>query len=72
LDYIAAHDREPDRDYYGGQIDLTDGVDANEVIAWMDGYCTAHPHDNLDEAAGALVRDLGTRWITSHAKQNGR
>jgi len=65
FDYIVAHDREPDRDYYAGQIDLTDGVDAAEIAAWMDGYCAANPHDGLEQAAAALVRDLEVRWIKS-------
>ena len=65
FDYIAQHDREPDRDYYAGQIDLTDGVDAAEIAAWMDGYCAANPRDNFEQAAAALVRDLEARWIKS-------
>ena len=64
FDYIVAHDREPDRDYYAGQIDLTDGVDAAEIAAWMDGYCAANPRDGLEQAAAALMRDLEARWIT--------
>ena len=35
FDYITAHDQEPDRDYYAGQIDLTEGIDAAEVATWM-------------------------------------
>ncbi|HVZ27213.1 MAG TPA: hypothetical protein VG798_01020 [Rhizomicrobium sp.] len=72
MDFIAAHDREPDRDYYGGKIDLTDGVEGGEITAWMDGYCGAHPRDALADAAAALVRDLEARWLTSHGRQNGR
>ncbi|HWC62594.1 MAG TPA: hypothetical protein VG501_03155, partial [Rhizomicrobium sp.] len=56
MDFIAAHDREPDRDYYGGKIDLTDGVEGSEITAWMDGYCGAHPRDALADAAALLVR----------------
>ena len=72
FDYIVAHDREPDRDYYAGQIDLTDGVDATEIAAWMDGYCAVNPRDGMERAAAALVSDLSARWITSKQKQNGR
>jgi hypothetical protein len=72
MDYIAAHDREPDRDYYGGKIDLTDGVEGGEITAWINGYCAAHPRDALAEAAAALVRDLEIRWVASHGRQNGR
>jgi hypothetical protein len=70
FDYITAHDREPDRDYYAGQIDLTEGVDAAEVATWMDGYCAANPRDGFEQAAAALVRDLSARWLTS--PRNGR
>ena len=72
MDFIAAHDREPERDYYGGGIDLTDGVDAGEITAWMNGYCAAHPRDSLAVAAAALVSDLSARWVASHARQDGR
>jgi hypothetical protein len=70
FDYITAHDQEPDRDYYAGQIDLTEGVDAAEVATWMDGYCAANPGDGFEQAAAALVRDLSARWLTSN--RNGR
>jgi hypothetical protein len=64
LDYIAAHDAEPDRDYYGGQIDLTEGLTGDDLAARMDGYCAAHPRDSLAHAAAALISELGARWVT--------
>ena len=72
LDAIATHDAEPDRDYYGGQIDLTDGIDANELASMLDGYCSANPRGTPREAADALVRDLGARWVASHAGRDRR
>ncbi|HWY63283.1 MAG TPA: hypothetical protein VNW15_15385 [Rhizomicrobium sp.] len=70
FDYITAHDREPDRDYYAGQIDLTENVDAGEVATWMDSYCAANPRDGFEQMAAALVRDLSARWLNSN--RNGR
>jgi hypothetical protein len=70
FDTIIAHDREPERDYYAGQIDLTEGVDAAEVATWMDNYCAANPRDGFEQAAAALVNDLSNRWLTS--RKNGR
>jgi hypothetical protein len=72
FDYITAHDQEPPRDYYGGGINLTDGVEPGEIESWMDGYCAAYPRDNLEQAAAALVSDLSARWISSHSRQTGR
>jgi hypothetical protein len=72
MDFIAAHDREPDRDYYGGRIDLTDGVEGSEITAWMNGHCATHVRDTLGDAAAALVRDLEIRWVASHGKVGGR
>ena len=57
FDTITAHDREPERDYYAGQMDLTEGVDAAEVATWMDSYCAANPRDGFEQMAAALVRD---------------
>lgn len=70
FNYVAAHDQEPDRDYYAGQIDLTEGIDAAEVATWIDEYCAANPRDGFEQVAAALVRDLSARWITS--KNNRR
>jgi hypothetical protein len=67
FDTIAAHTKEPERDYYAGQIDLTAGMDAGDVAAWMDSYCAAHARDNLEQAATALLGDLTTRWLKSHS-----
>lgn len=69
FDYIVAHDREPERDYYAGHIDLTDGVDAAEVAVWMTNYCAANPRDGFEQTAAALVRELEARWIN---RKNGR
>lgn len=33
-------------------------ADANGMIAWVDNHCTAHPDDNLDSAAFALIGAL--------------
>jgi hypothetical protein len=70
FDTIIAHDREPERDYYAGQINLTESVDAAEVATWMDNYCAANPRDGFEQAADALVRDLSARWLTPN--RNGR
>ena len=70
FDYIIAHDREPERDYYAGQIDLTEDVGAGEVATWVDSYCGANPRDGFEQMATALVRDLSARWLAS--KRNGR
>ena len=70
FDYIAAHDREPERDYYAGQMDLTEGVDAAEVATWIDAYCAANPRNGFEQMATALVRDLSARWLNSN--RNGR
>jgi hypothetical protein len=72
FDAIAAHDAEPDRDYYGGGIDLTDGIDANEIASWMDGYCRAHSEGNLGQAAAALIGELSLRWTKSHSLPDRR
>jgi hypothetical protein len=72
FDYIIAHDQEPPRDYYGGQINLTDGVEPGEIETWMDTYCATHPRDALAQAAAALVRDLSVRWVASHSRRDGR
>jgi len=39
----------------------TAGVDANGFFSWIDGYCQAHPLDNVFQASGALVRALDKR-----------
>jgi hypothetical protein len=64
LDAIAAHDAEPDRDYYGGQIDLTEGLTSDDLAARLDAWCSAHPRDTLPQAAAALIGELGARWVT--------
>jgi len=70
FDAIIAHDREPERDYYAGQINLTEKVDAADVATWLDAYCAANPRNGFAQMADALVRDLSTRWLTSN--RNGR
>lgn len=66
FDYIAVHTREPERDYYAGQINLTEGVDAGEIESWVNDYCMVHPGDDLAQAAAALMDDLTKRWLKSH------
>jgi hypothetical protein len=41
---------------FNEEMDPLDGVDADEVWAWMDNYCHANPLDRISTAAMAFVR----------------
>jgi hypothetical protein len=40
---------------------IAHGLTVNGIEHWVDNYCTAHPLDNIDTAASALVSELATR-----------
>lgn len=40
---------------------IAHGLDGSGVDHWIDNYCDAHPLDNIDAAASALVRELAER-----------
>jgi hypothetical protein len=39
----------------------TKGADVNGMEAWITGYCSQNPLDNLAKASAALVKELQTR-----------
>lgn len=45
--------------YPGG--DVTAGVDADGLFAWMDNYCAAHPLDKIAKGAASLIDELRAR-----------
>ena len=44
---------------YGPHMfDVTSGAAADAVAEWTDNYCVQHPHDNIADAAEALIGEL--------------
>jgi hypothetical protein len=41
--------------------DLLRNQNAQEMIEWVDKYCTVFPKDNIESAARQLILDLGRR-----------
>jgi hypothetical protein len=54
LGYITAFNE------YGAkpQGDVSGGKGTEEIAAWIDGYCTQHPSDNVYKASAALVGEF--------------
>ena len=54
--YLTAYNRyvEPDGN-------ITVGTDAAGLQGWLDNYCQAHPLDDIDTAARALIVELKAR-----------
>lgn len=46
--------------------DLSEGTDAQGLMAWIDNYCSAHPLDQVVDATAALATELATEWIAAH------
>jgi hypothetical protein len=44
-----------------GGRDLLRNQNAQEMIEWVDKYCTVFPKDNIESAARQLILDLGRR-----------
>jgi hypothetical protein len=45
----------------GSPKNIVHGLTGSGVDHWVDNYCAAHPLDNIDEAASALVGELSRR-----------
>jgi hypothetical protein len=56
LGYLTAYDEHVAPD---GKISA--GTDSDGLMTWIDGYCQAHPLDNLATAASALATELKAR-----------
>jgi|SRR5271163_3322178 len=51
------------RNLFGKQQgDIAEGIDANGIFGWIDNYCSAHPLENLADAAAQLVFALAARF----------
>ena len=46
---------------YSGGADISEGIDANGILAWMDDYCMEHPFEPIAVASGALIKELQRR-----------
>jgi len=47
--------------HVAGARNIADGLNGSGVDHWVDNYCGAHPLDNIDAAATALVNELAGR-----------
>ena len=49
--------------FYGltTNTDVSEGTDAEGLIAWIDTYCRAHPLDQLAQAVVMLIDELRRR-----------
>ena len=45
----------------GSSKNIAHGLTGSGIDHWVDNYCAAHPLDNIDSAAVALVRELSNR-----------
>lgn len=44
-----------------GTADVSDGIDAEGLLAWIDNYCSQHPLDSIAKATLALNTELTVR-----------
>ena len=56
LGYISAVN-----EYGPWSADVTQGIDTDGVFGWIDNYCAQHPLHNVDDAAEALMGELGAK-----------
>jgi hypothetical protein len=47
--------------HVAGPGNIVRGLEGSGVDHWIDNYCAAHPLDNIDAAASALVHELSGR-----------
>ena len=62
LGYVTAYGR------YGWSLSSNVAADTDNIglVAWMDNYCAAHPLEEIEDAAHALVLELGERYVQQH------
>jgi hypothetical protein len=62
LGYVTAYGR------YGWSLSSNVAADTDNIglVAWMDNYCAAHPLEEIEDAAHALVLELGERYVRQH------
>jgi len=47
--------------YTSSSGNVSNGIDANGIMAWVDNYCAAHPLDTIATATIELVSDLSKK-----------
>ena len=50
-----------DNQSVSGISDITEGIDANGLVAWIDKWCRANPLESMDAAARNLIYELAKR-----------
>jgi len=65
LGYVTAYGR------YGWSLSSNIAADTDNIglVAWMDKYCSAHPLEEIEDAAHGLVLELGERFARKRLTQ---
>jgi hypothetical protein len=48
------------------EVNITKGFKAQQIFAWIDQYCAAHPLEDLNKATRNLIRELEDRTGVPH------